>query len=649
MMNNFAGKDGFIWFKGVVEDRNDPLKLGRARVRCFGFHTEDKTELPTEYLPWAIPMVPLDHAQHNVGVREADWVVGFFRDGLTAQEPVMMGVIPGIPENKANPDLGFNDPTTDEQLSASLVPRPPEMAPPPEIIDSESGDVAANKDAEVLPYIGTTVGVFADKFDIKTFPFDVNKDGVYNDEDARLISFDANRDGVIDKKEDEFQGTDFFGTLPMSRYPLENDLKTPTTNPYERGIDETGTEPPIVSKKKSDLMEADAAAHVSSGVASDAAADGESFGEIPSAYAAKYPYNHAELSESGHLLEVDDTPDKQRLHRYHRTGTFDEIHPDGNWVFKSVRNIYKFAKENFFWACEKSANITAAKILRLLSGEVMNLTSGKDMNLTVEGGNLNIYVRDGDTNIKIVGTANIVTEDKAKLHCKDDLYLIIDGSVFAKVKGDWLQDVDGNIRIKAGQNVDIDGIITSVRGSAMVVTDTPITSIANGIGDIKATTAEAVGPAEPYIPSIPIVLDNAPDIKEDPSAEGTSELQPGYILDQPKQGDLWKPTSDSDGNAVTLSDSPVVPQIYEAIPTGELETVTIQWLNADFSITSWTVTRPKHVKGRLIETARSVGLFEGTSRNIFRWKKPGGSYGGGAILKTGMAEWLLIDAAARHD
>ena len=39
--NYFMGLDGFVWFTGVVEDRNDPDALGRVRVRCLGFHTED--------------------------------------------------------------------------------------------------------------------------------------------------------------------------------------------------------------------------------------------------------------------------------------------------------------------------------------------------------------------------------------------------------------------------------------------------------------------------------------------------------------------------------------------------------------------------------------------------------------------------------
>ena len=48
--NNFFGMN-LIWFFGVVEDRNDPIKLGRVRVRCLGWHTEDKKLLPTGSLP----------------------------------------------------------------------------------------------------------------------------------------------------------------------------------------------------------------------------------------------------------------------------------------------------------------------------------------------------------------------------------------------------------------------------------------------------------------------------------------------------------------------------------------------------------------------------------------------------------------------
>ncbi len=39
------GKSNF-WY-GVVEDINDPEMLGRIRVRVFGYHSEDKQDIPT--------------------------------------------------------------------------------------------------------------------------------------------------------------------------------------------------------------------------------------------------------------------------------------------------------------------------------------------------------------------------------------------------------------------------------------------------------------------------------------------------------------------------------------------------------------------------------------------------------------------------
>ena len=46
--NNFLGRNGFLWFVGVVEDRGDPQKAGRVRVRAVGHHTSNKEKLPTD-------------------------------------------------------------------------------------------------------------------------------------------------------------------------------------------------------------------------------------------------------------------------------------------------------------------------------------------------------------------------------------------------------------------------------------------------------------------------------------------------------------------------------------------------------------------------------------------------------------------------
>lgn len=116
-MRNFIGRNGFTWFVGVVEDRNDPIELGRVRVRCFGWHTDDKGAIPTDSLPWAVMINSIDSASVSgvgkspTGIVEGSWVFGFFMDGDRAQEPAIMGTIASMPSDKSNSAFGFNDPT----------------------------------------------------------------------------------------------------------------------------------------------------------------------------------------------------------------------------------------------------------------------------------------------------------------------------------------------------------------------------------------------------------------------------------------------------------------------------------------------------------------------------------------------------------
>lgn len=86
----------FTWFIGEVEDRNDPLKLGRVKVRCFGWHSTDKELQPTSDLPWSSTVQPVTSpATSSSGLTKGVWVFGFFLDGTRAQKPVVMGHIPG--------------------------------------------------------------------------------------------------------------------------------------------------------------------------------------------------------------------------------------------------------------------------------------------------------------------------------------------------------------------------------------------------------------------------------------------------------------------------------------------------------------------------------------------------------------------------
>jgi hypothetical protein len=98
-MQRIFNKDGFNWWIGVVEDRMDPEKMGRCRVRIYGYHTDSKEILPTKDLPWATPIQPITSAAISgigsspLGPVEGTWVIGFFLDGEDMQQPAIFGTI----------------------------------------------------------------------------------------------------------------------------------------------------------------------------------------------------------------------------------------------------------------------------------------------------------------------------------------------------------------------------------------------------------------------------------------------------------------------------------------------------------------------------------------------------------------------------
>ena len=106
----------FMWFMGVVEDRDDPMMMSRVRVRVFGLHTEKKSDIPTEDLPWATVILPttssgvngLGKSRH--GLLPGSWVVGFWRDSEDFQDPIVIGAIGSFPVTPPDSSKGFSDP-----------------------------------------------------------------------------------------------------------------------------------------------------------------------------------------------------------------------------------------------------------------------------------------------------------------------------------------------------------------------------------------------------------------------------------------------------------------------------------------------------------------------------------------------------------
>lgn len=118
------------WWIGVVEDRDDPEKMGRLRVRIIGAHSDDKTILPTDKLPWAITMQPTTSAAMSgigtapVGILPGTWCVGFFIDGDDMQQPMVMGTFGAKPDcykTTSQVQIDANPPNTLRDSSGNPV------------------------------------------------------------------------------------------------------------------------------------------------------------------------------------------------------------------------------------------------------------------------------------------------------------------------------------------------------------------------------------------------------------------------------------------------------------------------------------------------------------------------------------------------
>ena len=104
------GEEGFRWFIGKVEDRDDPKQMGRVRVRIYNVHPftssgdPDTAKVPKDHLPWAMPINSIlsagiikdfggDFKKDGLGLSTTGLLVGstvfgFFADGNKHEEIV---------------------------------------------------------------------------------------------------------------------------------------------------------------------------------------------------------------------------------------------------------------------------------------------------------------------------------------------------------------------------------------------------------------------------------------------------------------------------------------------------------------------------------------------------------------------------------
>lgn len=89
--------DANFWF-GVVEDRNDPLEIGRVRVRILGKHSLSLVDIPTECLPWAHTILPTTSSTvSGIGVSPTGILPGTWVCGSTIGSYLFVhGILPGF-------------------------------------------------------------------------------------------------------------------------------------------------------------------------------------------------------------------------------------------------------------------------------------------------------------------------------------------------------------------------------------------------------------------------------------------------------------------------------------------------------------------------------------------------------------------------
>lgn len=93
---------------GFVEDNVDPMKIGRVRVRIVGLHTTNKSDIPTNHLPWYSCILP---ANVSTSVKApaigAQVILTPLDESL--QQFLVLGVVPGITEEPDTSRLARNE------------------------------------------------------------------------------------------------------------------------------------------------------------------------------------------------------------------------------------------------------------------------------------------------------------------------------------------------------------------------------------------------------------------------------------------------------------------------------------------------------------------------------------------------------------
>ena len=173
-----------------------------------------------------------------------------------------------------------------------------------------------------------------------------------------------------------------------------------------------------------------------------------------------YPYNTIQQTESGHSFEMDDTPTRERVRLQHRSGTFLEMHPNGDEVHKVYGTGYEIHL--------KGKNV-------LIKG-TCNITIEGDANMDVKG----------DYNLQVAGDYNVLVGGKTNHRSVGDVFLSCDDDISIAAN----ENFGGSVRIAASDHVYVD--------SDLVVAGSVAADLVTAESRINAGTGVYAGPLGVY-------------------------------------------------------------------------------------------------------------------------------------------------------
>ena len=248
-------------------------------------------------------------------------------------------------------------------------------------------------------------------------------------------------------------------TDPNANYPTKEYAGISETNKLAQG-DARGT---IVQEKNKNRMKG------------AKLPGGEAWDEPESAYRGAYPYNKVTQTESGHIFEVDDTPGSERLHIYHKSGTYIEIDANGSMVKRTKGSLYEIIDRNGKISIAGRADISVNGACNIFVGNDANIEVEGDVNLTCHnditaqaGGTFNLSaveefnIASGNVNIEAYYTMN-QKATTLNMHSKEDMHMRSNADIKVQATNlyDFVSDTvytqaAGAINIKSGDKTNID-------------------------------------------------------------------------------------------------------------------------------------------------------------------------------------------------